>query len=121
MFALRTFVVPLADVAGFGWSMLQSQAVGVLSRTRGKAARGDDATRIALVALSRLAEWRRLLVIVKPDTLIEWDRKGGRLFWRWNSRVIGRPRIPARLQRLIVEMARANRTWERSGSPQNSS
>ena len=75
-----------------------------------KRRRADDATRIALVALSRVVDWRRLLVIVKPDTLIDWHRKGFRLFWRWKSRPTGRRR-PVRLQRLIVEMARANRTW----------
>jgi hypothetical protein len=39
-----------------------------------KPRRAEDATRITLVALSRLVEWRRLLVIVKPDTLIRWCR-----------------------------------------------
>ena len=83
--------------------------------------RADDATRIALVALSRCVDWRQLLVIVKPDTLIRWHRKGFRLLWRWKSRVPGRPRIPDNLRQLIAEMATANRTWVRNGSPRNSS
>jgi putative transposase len=73
--------------------------------------RADDATRIMLVALSRFVEWRRLLTIVKPDTLIRWHRKGFRLFWRWKSRAPGRPPIPADLRQLIATMATANRTW----------
>ena len=73
--------------------------------------RADDATRIVLVALSRLIDWRRVLTVVQPDTLIRWHRKGFRLFWRWKSRPRGRPRLPADLQRLIGEMAAANRTW----------
>jgi putative transposase len=76
-----------------------------------KSRRADDATRIALVALSGLIDWRRLLTVVKPDTLIRWHRKGFQLFWHWNSRPRGRPRMPADLQRLIAEMAAANRTW----------
>ena len=76
-----------------------------------KPRRADDATRIALVALSRLIEWRHLLIVVKPDTLIRWHRKGFQLFWRWKSRPRGRPRLPADLQRLIADMATANRTW----------
>ena len=76
-----------------------------------KPRRADDATRIALVALSRLIEWRRLLTVAKPDTLIRWHRKGFALFWRWKSRPQGRPRLPTDLQRLIAEMAAANRTW----------
>jgi hypothetical protein len=73
--------------------------------------RADDATRIALVALSWLIDWRHLLTVVKPDTLIRWHRKGFQLFWRWKSLPRGRPRLPADLLRLIVEMAAANRTW----------
>ena len=75
-----------------------------------KPRRADDATRIVLVALSSMIEWRQLLMVVKPDTLIRWHRKGFRLFWRWKSRPHGRPRVPRALQRLIAEMAAANRT-----------
>jgi transposase InsO family protein len=76
-----------------------------------KPRRADDATRIALVALSRLIDWRRVLTVVKPDTLIRWHRKGFRLFWRCRSLPCGRPRLPAPLRQLIAEMAAANRTW----------
>ena len=76
-----------------------------------KPRRADDATRITLVAMSRLIDWRRVLVVVKPDTLIRWHRKGFQLLWRWKSRPRGRPRLPADLRRLIAEMASANRTW----------
>jgi len=40
-----------------------------------KTRRADDATRIVLVALSRLIEWRRILTIIKPDTLMGWHRQ----------------------------------------------
>jgi putative transposase len=40
-----------------------------------KARRADDATRITLVALSPLVDWRHLLTVVKPETLIRWHRK----------------------------------------------
>jgi len=30
--------------------------------------------------------WRTALVIVKPETVIAWHRKGFRLFWTWRSR-----------------------------------
>ncbi len=61
---------------------------------RVKPRRADDATRITLLVLSRLSDWRAILTIVKPDTLIRWHRKGFRLFWRWKSRVPGRPPVP---------------------------
>jgi len=75
-----------------------------------KPRRPDPATRVALVLLSRLLDWRSMLTVVKPDTLIRWHRQGWRLFWRWKSRS-GRPPIPVRLRRLIIAMARANPTW----------
>ena len=68
-------------------------------------------TRFTLVMLARLFAWREALTIVKPDTFIRWHRKGFRLFWRWKSKPRGRPRVPAELQKLIVEMADENSTW----------
>ena len=76
-----------------------------------KPRRADDATRITLVVLSWLMAWRHLLIVVKPDTLIRWHRQGFQLLWRWKSRPRGRPRLPADLQRLIADMATANRPW----------
>jgi hypothetical protein len=76
-----------------------------------KPRRADDSTRITLVALSQLIDWRAMLTIVKPDTLIRWHRRGFRLFWRWKSSARGRPRLPVDLQQLIAAMARANATW----------
>ena len=71
----------------------------------------NDAARIALVVLARAIDWRPLLVVVRPGTLVRWHRQGFRLFWRWKSRCPGRPRIPVSLQDLIADMARANQTW----------
>jgi putative transposase len=76
-----------------------------------KPRRADDATRITLVMLARLIDWRAVLTIVKPDTLIRCHRKGFRLFWRWKSRTPGRPPLPPDVQQLIAAMARANATW----------
>ena len=56
-----------------------------------KPRRPDNATRITLVVLARLIEWRRVLTVVQPDTLVRWHRQGFRLFWRWKSRHRGRP------------------------------
>jgi putative transposase len=73
--------------------------------------RTDNASRIALVALFRLIEWRGLLTIVRPEILVRWHRDLHRLFWGVKSGRHGRPRMPARLQQLIADMAAANRTW----------
>src|SRR2546427_9260735 len=84
-----------------------AKAVGVVPRAAGQPRRADDATRVTLVVLSRLIDWRRLLTVVKPETLIRWHRRGFQLFWRWKSMPRGRPRLPADLQ-LIADMAAAN-------------
>ena len=68
------------------------------------------AARFSLLLWSRFFNWREALIIVKPETLIGWHRKGFRLWWRWKSR-LGRPRIPADLRQLIVRMVRENPTW----------
>jgi putative transposase len=73
---------------------------------RVKPRRPDPATRVVLVLLSRLLDWRALLTVVQPDTLIRWHRQGWRLLWRRKSRP-GRPPIPRELQGLIVSMAQA--------------
>ena len=47
-----------------------------------KPRRLDNTARIALVVLARLIDWRQLLTVVRPDTLVRWHRQGFRLFWR---------------------------------------
>jgi hypothetical protein len=63
-----------------------------------------------MVILGRMFLWRNALVNVKPDTFLRWHRQGFRLLWRWKSRLVGRPRIPKDLRRLIREMAAENPT-----------
>ena len=57
--------------------------------------------------------WRQALVIVKPDTVVRWHRRGFRLYWRWKSRPRGpgRPRVSRAVQALIRQMCHANPTW----------
>ena len=76
-----------------------------------KPRRASNATRLSLVLLSRLFAWRDALIVVKPETFLAWHRRGFRLLWRWKSRPRGRPRLPVRLQELMLKMAQENRTW----------
>src|SRR5271170_7306830 len=89
---------------------LRKQLALYLER-KAKPRRADDATRLSLALLSRLFVWKAALVIVRPETLIRWHRKGFRLFWRYKSKPLGRSRIPAELREVISEMARSNPTW----------
>ena len=70
----------------------------------------NDSARFSLILWSRLCNWKEALVIVKPETLIGWHRKGFQLFWKWKSQA-GRPRIPENIRKLIVQMAKENPTW----------
>ena len=76
-----------------------------------KPRRADDATRWLMATLGRMFQWRNALVSVKPDTLIRWQRRGFRLFWRWKSKPTGRPRLPENLRELIRQMAADNVSW----------
>jgi hypothetical protein len=73
--------------------------------------RATDATRLTMVLASRLFDWKKALVSVQPETFTGWHRQGFKLLWRWESRPIGRPRIPKDLCQLILKMARDNPTW----------
>ena len=68
-------------------------------------------TRLILALLSNWFSWREALVIVKPETLLGWHRRGFRLFWKWKSKRRGRPRISKDVQVLIQKMAANNPTW----------
>jgi hypothetical protein len=76
---VRTIVRVAGDVLRFVSSTLRPHAqlaaenlflrkqLALYLERRVKPRRADDATRIALVALSRLIDWRRLLTVVKPE------------------------------------------------------
>jgi transposase InsO family protein len=72
------------------------------------------ADRLLWVILSRiLPNWREVLVIVKPETVVGWHRKGFRLYWTWKSRRRrdGRPTVPREVRDLIRRMSRENPLW----------
>ncbi len=69
--------------------------------------------RILRVWLSRVwHRWTDVLVIVQPETVVHWHRKGWRLYWRWKSRrKTGRPSIEREIRDLVRRMARENTLW----------
>ena len=72
------------------------------------------ADRLFWVVLSRLwSGWRDILVIVKPETVIGWHRKGFRRFWTRKSRrgKPGRPPVSSEVRGLIRRMSRENPLW----------
>jgi putative transposase len=65
------------------------------------------------ILLARFWEnWRSPLMIVKPETVLDWHRQGFRLYWTWKSRHrCGRPGIAPEIRQLIRTMNRANPLW----------
>jgi len=57
--------------------------------------------------------WRSALVMVRPETVIAWHRKGFRLFWTWKVRQgrTGRPSVRRQVRDLIRRMSRENPLW----------
>jgi len=106
---IRLCLRPTAAVAAE--NLFLRKQLGLFVERKIKPRRATDSIRFALARLSRWFDWRDALIIVKPDTLIRWHRKGFRLFWKWKSRPRGRPRVPDHLRELIVEMATQNPTW----------
>ena len=89
------------------------QRLLVLNRKAPKRARLRNIDRLILVWLSRLfPSMLDAIVIVKPETVLRWHRRGFRAYWRWNSwRRGGRPRIDHELRALIRRMSRENPLW----------
>jgi len=60
--------------------------MGVLQRVKRRRIHLKATDRLLWIALHRFwPEWRKALVLVKPDTVIAWHRKGFRLYWSWKS------------------------------------
>ena len=94
------------------------QQVAVLKRERPRP-RLHPLDRVFWVLLFHLwPRWKDALVIVKPETVIGWHRRGFRLFWKWKSchGKPGRPRTSKEIRELIQRMSRENPLW---GAPRN--
>jgi putative transposase len=82
----------------------------------GRRPRLTRADRLLWVLLSGIwHDWRDGLVLVKPDTVARWHRKGFKLYWRWQSRKRkrkrGRPHVSLELMALIRNLSLANPLW----------
>ena len=90
------------------------QQLGVLRRSAPKRLRLTKADRAFWVWLKGVwARWDQALMIVKPETVLAWQRRGFRLFWPWRVRrgKHGRPGIPHEVRDLIRTISRNNPRW----------
>ena len=90
------------------------QQLGVLQR-RNPQPGLRNADRQFWICASRWFEgWRGSLLIMKPETVLRWRRRGWGAYWAWRSncgRRMGRRRISQELQALIRRMTAENRLW----------
>jgi putative transposase len=87
------------------------QQLAVVCRTA-KRPRLRRRDRIFWVWISKLWRgWRSALIVVQPDTVVRWHRRGFRLYWRWKSRARGRPKVSREIRNLIRRMSQENRLW----------
>jgi hypothetical protein len=91
-------------------NLVLRQLVIVLSRKSRSRVRLGTLDRLIFVWLYRFfPSILNAIVIVKPETVIRWHRRGFRAYWRWRPhRRAGRPRIDGEIRDLIRRMSRDN-------------
>ena len=94
-------------------NLLLRQQLVVLRRKSPRRVRLWNIDRLLLVWLYRLyPSLLDAIIIVQPETVLRWHRRGFRAYWRWKSRHVGgRPRIDSDIRALIRRMSRENPLW----------
>jgi transposase InsO family protein len=90
------------------------QQLVVLKRSQARPQIRDADRRFWVLACRWFSGWNASLIIVKPDTVIRWHRKGWKAYWRWRSSRsvgIGRKTIDREIRELIRRMACENPLW----------
>ena len=109
--SLRAFLQRDADLLLENLALRHQLQVVLRSKPRPRLRNRD---RILWVWIRRFCpgSWKRHLVVVRPETVISWHRRGWRLYWTWRSRArFGRPRLTLEVRALIGRMAFENPTW----------
>jgi len=95
-------------------NLLLRQRLVVLRRKSSTRVRLRNMDRLLLVWLYRLyPSLLDAIIIIQPETVIRWHRRGFRAYWRWKSRQVGgRPRIDSEMRALIRQMSHENPLWD---------
>lgn len=90
-----------------------SQQLSVLKRKHPRP-RLDASEKLFWVLLQRVWRgWRQALILVQPETVVQWHRAGFKVYWAWLSRSQsrrGRKCVNRELRKLIFRMVAENRT-----------
>src|ERR1700685_3266256 len=111
LFAIRSWFTRRARLEAE--NLLLRQQLIVLRRRHPKRVLLWNIDRFLMVWLYRLyPSLLDAIIIVQPETVIRWHRRGFRAYWRWKSRHVGgRPRIDSEIRALIRRMNRENPLW----------
>ncbi|MCP3998736.1 MAG: transposase family protein [bacterium] len=90
---------------------LRQQLIVLDRKTRRPRLRTKD--RVFWLWLARSWDgWRESLIVVKPETIVRWQRQGFKYYWTWKSRHKGgRPAVAPEVRDLIRKMSRTNPLW----------
>jgi hypothetical protein len=113
---LRFFILILAghqDIALENATLRQQLTILKRQRPRPKLRHRDRLFWIALMKIWK--QWRTALVVVQPATVVSWQRRRFKQYWRKLSQKKGpgRPKVSAEVRKLVRTMAAANVTWAR--------
>src|SRR5215468_9240195 len=91
---------------------LRQQLIVLQRQVRGRV-RFTNSDRLFFIQLYRwFPSVLKAMTIVRPETVMRWQRAGFRRYWRWKSRSLGgRPKIAADLRALIRQMSIENWLW----------
>ena len=111
LLAIRSWVTRRARLEAENL-ILRRQLI-VLRRRRPKACATVEHRSLADgVAVSLVPSILNAIIVVQPETVIGWHRRGFRAYWRWKSRRGGgRPRINREMRALIRRMNKENPLW----------
>ena len=85
---VHTFETPKGFRSGFGNLALRQQLAIWKRHKKRPQIRTKD--RLFWIMLCRFwSNWQEPLIVVKPETVIRWHRKGFKLFWKFKSRLKG--------------------------------
>jgi hypothetical protein len=94
-------------------NIILRQQVIVLSRKSQSRMRLRNIDRLIVVWQYRFfPSILNVIIVVKPETVIRWHRRGFRAYWRWKSRRRGgRRKIDREIRELIRQMSNENPLW----------
>ena len=94
-------------------NLILRQQLVILRRKFPRRVRLWNIDRLLMVWLYRLyPSLLDAIIIVQPETVIPWHRRGFRAYWHWKSRHLGaRQRIDSEIRALIRRISRENPLW----------